>query len=340
MITEPSVGQDRIIDAVREQYGIDLARLTFLPAGESSYCYRGEAKDGSRFFLKLPRITEPPEGLDRLDRSLTLARLLHDGRLFTSLPCPLRAATGMLRASCGPFSLVVTPFLEGTNLDDAPRPPDRLVPALARAVAAIHLATKAIPGDLLPSVEGLELPDVGPLIAALARPETSRRPAEQALVDLVMPRAGELTRRSEDLRDLAGRMRDVNVGHVLCHTDLIGGNLLVGEDGEVSILDWDLAQFAPPEFDLYLFEPDLLGPLLDTYRRHVGPVRLDGDLMALINYRRNLDDLLDWATRIMGEDLPQAQWEADLEGVAWCLERWDELDERAARIRSILAGPG
>ena len=67
---------------------------------------------------------------------------------------------------------------------------------------------------------------------------------------------------------------------------------------------------------------------------------LNGDLMALLNYRRNLDDLLDWASRIVGEDLPQEQWEADLEGVAWCLGRWDELDERAARIGSILAGPG
>lgn len=45
-------------------------------------------------------------------------------------------------------------------------------------------------------------------------------------------------------------------------------------------------------------------------------------------------------TRIMGEDLSQEQWEADLEGVAWCLGWWDELDERAARIRAILAGPG
>jgi hypothetical protein len=37
------------------------------------------------------------------------------------------------------------------------------------------------------------------------------------------------------------------------------------------------------------------------------------------------------------------QWEADLEGMARCLGRfgrWDELDERAARIKAILAGPG
>jgi spectinomycin phosphotransferase len=337
MITEPPVGHAGIIDAVRGQYGIDLSRLTFLPAGESSYCYRGEAGDGTPYFLKLPRT---PDGLDRLDRSLALIRLLHDGGHFTRLPCPLRTAAGGLRASCGPLPLVVTPFLEGDPLDNAPEIPDRLAPALARAVAAIHGATGSVPAGLLNRVEGLELPDVGPLILDLARPEVRRSPAGRALVDLVMPRAGELTRRSASLRDLAGRVRDVNAGHVLCHTDLIGGNLLVGEDGEVSILDWDLAEFAPPEFDLYLFGPDLLAPLLDTYRRHVGLLGLDGDLMALLDYRRNIDDLLDWATRITEGDLPEAQWEADLEGVAWCLGRWEELDERAARTRAVLAGLG
>ena len=162
----------------------------------------------------------------------------------------------------------------------------------------------------------------------------------QALSDLVLPRASDLARRAADLHHLGRRVELHGTRQVLCHTDLIGGNLLLGEDGEVSILDWDFARFAPPEFDLYLFDPEVLPPLLAAYEQERGPMTWDADLIALLSYRRNIDDLLDWATRIMGEDLPQEQCEADLEGVAWCLGRWDELDERAARIRSILVGPG
>ena len=39
---------------------------------------------------------------------------------------------------------------------------------------------------------------------------------------------------------------------VVCHTDLIGDNLLVGADGRLSALDWDTAILAPPEMDLAL----------------------------------------------------------------------------------------
>jgi hypothetical protein len=41
----------------------------------------------------------------------------------------------------------------------------------------------------------------------------------------------------------------------------------------------------------------------------------------------------------MAEDLPEKQWRADLDGVAWCLGRWNELDERSTRTTDMLTGP-
>ena len=50
---------------------------------------------------------------------------------------------------------------------------------------------------------------------------------------------------------------------------------------------------------------------------------------------RNLDDLVDWLGSAIDEHRPDAQRHADLDGVRWCLSRWDELQARIAQVHSV-----
>jgi hypothetical protein len=81
------------------------------------------------------------------------------------------------------------------------------------------------------------------------------------------------------------------------------------------------------------------------HRRVLGPPRsrddrrfdLDPDLIAFFLLRRNLDDLVDWLGAVFGNDRPDEQRRGDLDGVAWCLSRWDGLEGRIAHARLVLA---
>jgi hypothetical protein len=64
---------------------------------------------------------------------------------------------------------------------------------------------------------------------------------------------------------------------------------------------------------------------------------LDPDLVAFFLLRRNLDDLVDWLGAVLSEDQPEEQARADLDGVRWCLSRWDALEARIEHTRLVLA---
>jgi aminoglycoside phosphotransferase (APT) family kinase protein len=71
------------------------------------------------------------------------------------------------------------------------------------------------------------------------------------------------------------RVQHAEVDRVLCHGDLIGDKVLIGEDGEVvAIVDWDGAELAPREHDLRIVTE---GPRPDTFLDASGPVDLDPD---------------------------------------------------------------
>jgi hypothetical protein len=118
---------------------------------------------------------------------------------------------------------------------------------------------------------------------------------------------------------------------------MIGDNLLRDRAGRLWAVDWDGAARAPRELDLALFAGRAFQRFLDSYRVAAGDTELvvDPDLIGFFLLRRNLDDLIDWLGGALDEERPAAQRHADLEGVRWCLSRWDALRARISDVRSV-----
>ncbi|MFC9695010.1 phosphotransferase enzyme family protein [Kribbella sp. NPDC056951] len=135
----------------------------------------------------------------------------------------------------------------------------------------------------------------------------------------------------ERLLQLQSAVRRLPQQMVVCHTDLHGGNLLVDDSGQLSLLDWEGARLAPPECELALLlqaeqpvDSRALKHVLETYPADV-PLHLDQFAFFLL--RRYVADYSARAGRLGQPGLTAADEAEAREGmVTWGSLQWEALD--------------
>ena len=263
-------------DDLVASYAIEVGRLRRHPFGFESECWIAD----DRWFVKVWR-HDPPGNLALLER------------LDLPVPVPLRTRDGVLVATAEAHSYAVYPYVRGraaTWADWA---------EIARVMRRMH--------DI----------DVECLDASRAELDRSGIELLRARIDhpWIRDRRDEVTRmvdRLEAVIELASR---VTRPGVLCHNDLIGDNLLIGDDGRVvAMLDWDHAEIAPCEHDVWIATE---GPMAAEFLRAYGAVDLNPTHLEYALLRRAVGDL---AARI-GEDV-------DPPGIeTWGFDRWRRLEQ-------------
>jgi spectinomycin phosphotransferase len=227
-------------------------------------------------------------------------------------------------------------LVDGEPLGDHELRDPTLSRQVASLVATVHAATPAL---AVPFVETFEVWADG-LRRRLAELDSDAVPADGLVAEaraLVWPQRAALLARLERVQALGAAARSRSTGHVLCHGDLIGDNLLRDRGGRLWLVDWDGATMAPRELDLVLFGGQGFERFLAHYEAAAGPCDLDPDLVAFFLLRRNLDDLADWLAALLDSDRPDSQRHADLDGIRWCLSRWTELEARIGHTRTLAA---
>ena len=221
MRTEPDLDQGRILECLRDRYGLEVDGLTFVPYGLDSWSYVARSTDGGRTFVKLTR--GAPSRTSTGSELPLLAALATQG---VPVPRPLPDRDGGFVNRIDAYDLHVLEYLEGRNLEDETAWPDELYRRVAEIVAAVHASTAAV-RSLVDRVEDHELPFLPGLVASLAAIEAGDAPSTDdttvaTMHGLVAPRAVGLRAaisRLKQLRDLA-RVRSSE--QVLCHTDIWG----------------------------------------------------------------------------------------------------------------------
>ena len=95
--------------------------------------------------------------------------------------------------------------------------------------------------------------------------------------------------------------------YVMCHSDLHAGNLHIGTDGDLYVVDWDELLLAPPERDLMFIGGGLLATGLDpseecrmfysSYSLH----EPRPDLLTYFRIRRILVDIVEFCRLLFGD---------------------------------------
>src|SRR5713226_5848617 len=116
-----------------------------------------------------------------------------------------------------------------------------------------------------------------PLTARFAAFWTSKRDEIQTVV--------------ERTEQLAREMRNRPAGLVTCHSDLHAGNVLVGADNTLAIVDWDSPILAPKERDLMFVGGGVGGIWTNAseagwFYTGYGPTNIDAIAIAYYRYER------------------------------------------------------
>jgi spectinomycin phosphotransferase len=296
--TKPDISDDRIIACVRDRFGLRVSEATFLPVGAdvNSAVYRVAGEDGALYLLKVRRG-------DFNEAAIAIPAYLHM-RGILRVMAPIPTTTNELWVHEDGFDWMLYPFFAGkSGFEVALSPPHWI--ALGQTLRGVH--TEPLPADLGrrvaresyspqnraivkaldAQVERRSFDD--PLAARFAAFWTSRRDEIQAVVE-----------RAEQLA------QEVQQGHpafFLCHSDLHAGNVLVGADDELAIVDWQDSILAPRERDLMFVGGGVGGVWNDPrearwFYTGYGPIEINPVAIAYYRYERIVADLAAYGERI------------------------------------------
>lgn len=298
MLTPPALSTDAIIACLRDAYGLRICQVTFLPIGAdvNAAVYRVTADDGAPYFLKLKR-----GNFD--DVAVAVSAFLHAQGILPVM-APLTTTTHHLWATEHGFAWILYPFFEGHDGFASPLSDAHWI-ALGQCVKAVH--TTVLPPIL---AERIPREDFSPrwrdIVKRFDREVESRvydDPTARRFAAFWLSRRSELralVTRAEQLGQTLQRRADA---FVLCHTDLHAGNVLLGANDALAIVDWDEPIFAPTERDLMFVGGGIGAVWNDAHEEALfyqgyGPTEPDPLALAYYRNERIVADLAAYGDQI------------------------------------------
>lgn len=240
-----AISDERIIDCLNTEYGIKVARLTFLPIGAdlNASVYKAETHNLSSYFIKLKRGHHH-------DISATIIALLHDAGIQQIIP-PIKTKHGQPIQHIDDFTLIVSPFIEGQDGFSRDLTDDQWV-TLGKVMKQIHEIN--VPSSIQPLIRR---EDYSPKWREAARSLYAHIESEPSGDEIALKLMAFMKKHSVTIHRLVDRaeqlgkqIQDHTQQFVLCHSDIHGGNVLMHGNDIIYMVDWDDPIMAPKERDL------------------------------------------------------------------------------------------
>ena len=240
MLEKPNLKDEKIVTCLQNEYGLTIVQIAFLPLGAdlNTALYRVVANDEKPYFCKLRR-----GNFD--EAAVAVPKFLGDLGIKQVIP-PLTTQTGNLRANLGPFKMSLYPFIEGHNGFEVNLSDQHWV-EFGNALKSFHIA--AIPPSITHSTRR---ETYSPKWREIVKSFLARIDGETFKEPIALELAAFLKTKRDETLSLVGRAERLALAlqaqdpkFIFCHADIHAGNLLIGNNDELFMVDWDTLIFAP-----------------------------------------------------------------------------------------------
>lgn len=315
MLSKPDLPDQCLVDVLSSAYGIAPTALEFLPIGNDSRAWSFRVEAGTtHYFTKLRRgrlnqaALHVPHTLQRLGIEQVVAPL---ATLAGDLFAPVNAE----------FSLILYPFVSGRSAWGR-----QLEPAQWRAwgeiVRAIHDAP--VSSQLAQVVEREVFGEKW--LSCIAQVERALQAgafnseAARRVAKIWREQADEIALCIGRFRALGEQLNQQAPPFVICHADIHTANIIVSDEADIKIVDWDEALLAPIERDLMFFLGDGHAPQSEAaFLAGYGERHIDRAAIAYYRYDWTLQEFADYGERVfLASDLGE-------QDVALALREFEKL---------------
>ncbi|RPI93850.1 MAG: aminoglycoside phosphotransferase family protein [Chloroflexi bacterium] len=290
MLEKPGIPNELIISCLEAGYDLRVAELTFLPLGadENTAVYRVLAEAGTVYFLKLRK---------NFDETIVRVPILLKEQGIQAIIPPLATKSKQCYADFGEYKIILYPFIEGQDgferqLSDQHRQ------HLGAALKGIHSAP--LPPELrylIPrEAYSSQWREFLKTFQVQVENNSFDEPTAAKLAAFMRSRRNEISRLIERAGRLAAELQSKPLEPVLCHSDFHGGNILISDNDELYIVDWDNPILAPKERDLMFIGGGIDGIWKSEREEAVfyegyGKTEINLSALAYYRYERIIEDL-------------------------------------------------
>jgi spectinomycin phosphotransferase len=300
MLEKPNISDELIFANLQAEYEVYGRQLDFHPSGDSnSAVYHVITERGTKCFLKLKQ---------QFDEISVEVPLFLKSRGIAAVLSPYQTKSKRYRVDCGEYKMILYPFIEGKNGFEVELSPYHKH-SLGATLKSIH--STPVP----PRLESL-LPREGFAPRYRERVRSFQARAEQIscrdalaarLASFIKTRSREISHLIKRTEELAAKLRSEPPELVLCHSDVHGRNILIGEAGELYIVDWDEPILAPKERDLMFIGGGIDRIWKSEQDEHIfyegyGETNINLSALAYYRYERIIEDLAAYGEQLLASD--------------------------------------
>jgi len=291
MIEKPDISDEKIIVALHENYSISVNGIEFLPLGNdsSAFAYRVETNTQVSYFLKLKKGILKQAGI-------FVPRFLKDNGI-KQVTAPLLTETQELIVEMDEFALILYPFITGNEAMKVGMI-DSQWTEFGLVLKRIH--TTELPSEISQYVSRETfIPQWSNSAKELYKQITTRNydnPYQKELAAFWKENNETIQTLIERAESLGRRLQQTDLEFVLCHADIHTANILINEEQDMFIVDWDDALLAPKERDLMF----VLGEKREEqlFFKGYGSMEINPLVLAYYGYEWCVQEIGDFGERV------------------------------------------